>query len=212
IYGGVAGGALAVWLMARHKGVSFTALADTVAPTLLSAQTLGRFGNWFNQELYGPPLDAWWAWDVTCVTNGATIGGCEPGTYHPTFLYEQLWMLAGLAVLMLLSRRYRWAGGRVFWAYVAIYSAGRAWIDAIRSEPLLMIGPLRIHTLVAIAMALIGVVMFVVLTRRKRQRGGEVVAADGSFELPARTAGDGSDGDAGETPGTPPAAGQDPTP
>ena len=126
IYGGVAGGAIAVWIMARIKGVSFTALADTIGPTLMIAQALGRTGNWFNQELYGPPLDTWWAWDVTCVTNGQTIGGCVPGTYHPTFLYEQLWLLAGLAVLLLLSRRFQWAGGRVFWAYVAIYSTGRA--------------------------------------------------------------------------------------
>src|SRR5699024_311012 len=152
IYGGVAGGALAVRLMARHKGVAFTALADTVAPTLLVAQTLGRFGNWLNQELYGPPLDTWWAWDVTRVTNGEPLGGCEPGTYHPPVLYGQLWMLAGVTVLVLLSRRCRWAGGRVFWAYVTIYSTGRAWIDSIRTEPVLMIGPLRIHTLVAIVM------------------------------------------------------------
>ncbi|MGO1567616.1 MAG: prolipoprotein diacylglyceryl transferase, partial [Brachybacterium sp.] len=75
IYGGVAGGAIAVWIMARIKGVSFTALADTIGPTLMIAQALGRTGNWFNQELYGPPLNAWWAWDVTCVTNGQTIGG-----------------------------------------------------------------------------------------------------------------------------------------
>src|SRR5699024_6205480 len=169
IYGGVAGGALAVWLMARHKGVSFTALADTVAPTLLIAQVLGRFGNWFNQELYGPELDAWWAWDVTCVTNGQTIGG------------------------------------RVFWAYVAIYSTGRAWIDAIRSEPVMMIGPFRIHTLVAILMALVGIAAFVLLTVRKQKREGEVVAADGSFTLPARTAGDGPD--EGEHPGTTPPGG-----
>ena len=205
IYGGVAGGALAVWLMARHKGVSFTALADTVAPTLLIAHVLGRFGNWFNQELYGPKLDAWWAWDVTCVTNGQTIGGCVPGTYHPTFLYEQLWNLAGIAVLVLLSRRFQWAGGRVFWAYVAIYSTGRAWIDAIRSEPVMMIGPFRIHTLVAILMALVGIAAFVLLTVRKQKREGEVVAADGSFTLPARTAGDGPD--EGEHPGTTPPGG-----
>ncbi|ATG52181.1 prolipoprotein diacylglyceryl transferase [Brachybacterium vulturis] len=212
IYGGVAGGALAVWLMARHKGVSFTALADTVAPTLLIAQILGRFGNWFNQELYGPALDAWWAWDITCVTNGQPIGGCVPGTYHPTFLYEQLWMLAGLAVLLLLSRRHHWAGGRIFWAYVAIYSTGRALVDAIRTEPVLMIGPLRIHTLVAIVMALVGIAMFIVLTRRRQQRGGEVVAADGSFELPAQTAGNGPDEDEIEKSGTPPSPGPDPAP
>lgn len=184
IYGGVAGGALAVWLMARRKQVSFAVLADTLAPTIMVAQVLGRFGNWFNQELYGPPLDAPWAWDVTCVTNGHEIGGCTPGTYHPTFLYEQLWNLVGVAVLLLLARRFRLAGGRVFWLYVVIYSLGRSGIDAIRSEPVMMIGPLRIHTVIALVMVLVGLAMLVILTRRRQRRGGEAVAADGSFTLP----------------------------
>lgn len=212
IYGGVAGGAIAVWIMARVKKVSFTALADTIGPTIMAAQILGRFGNWFNQELYGPELDAWWAWDVTCVTNGQTIGGCEPGMYHPTFLYEQLWNLVGLAVLLLLSRRFQWAGGRVFWAYVAIYSVGRAGIDAIRTEPVLMVGPLRIHTLVAILTALVAIGVFTLLTVRKQRRGGEVVAADGSFELSAQTAGNGPDEDEVEKSGTPPSTDDDPAP
>ena len=212
IYGGVAGGAIGAFVMARVKKVSFTALADTLAPTIMLAQVIGRFGNWFNQELYGPPLDAWWAWDVTCVTNGQTIPGCEPGTYHPTFLYEQLWNLAGVALLLFLARRFDLAGGRVFWSYVAIYSTGRAWIDAIRSEPVLMVGPLRIHTLVAIVMALVGIAMFVHLTTRRIRRGGEVVAADGSFELAAQTEGGGPDTDHVEKSGTPPSAADGPAP
>ncbi|MEE1617548.1 prolipoprotein diacylglyceryl transferase [Brachybacterium sp. J153] len=209
IYGGIAGGAVAVWFMARLKGVSFTALADTLAPTLMVAQAIGRFGNWFNQELYGPATYVPWAWTVTCVTNGETIPGCVPGTYHPTFLYEQLWNLLGVVLLLWLARRFDLAGGRVFWSYVAIYSIGRAWIDAIRSEPVLMVGPLRIHTLVAIVMALVGIAMVAHLTRRRRRRGGEVVAADGSFELPAQTEGNGPDEDHVEKSGTPPSAADD---
>lgn len=207
IYGAVAGGAIAVYFMARYKQVSFAALADTIAPTLMVAQAIGRLGNWFNQELYGPPLDAWWAWDVTCVTSGQTIPGCVPGTYHPTFLYEQLWNLLGVVVLLLLARRFRLGGGRVFWSYVAIYSTGRAWIDAIRSEPVLMIGPMRIHTLVAILMAVVAIAMVVLLTRRMQRRGGEVLAADGSFELPAPSEGEGSDDDSAHRPATPPSSG-----
>ena len=184
IYGAVAGGALAVYLMSRWKKVSFTALADTIAPTLMVAQAIGRLGNWFNQELYGPPTDLPWGWNITCVTNGQRIGGCEPGTYHPTFLYEQMWLLGGVVLLLFLTRRFDLAGGRVFWSYVAIYSTGRAWIDAMRSEPVLMVGPLRIHTLVAIVMAVVAVAVVVHLTHRKRARGGEVVAADGSWEWP----------------------------
>ncbi|MCS6710562.1 prolipoprotein diacylglyceryl transferase [Brachybacterium sp. EF45031] len=180
IYGAVAAGALAVWWMARRKRVSFAALADTIAPTLMVAQAIGRFGNWFNQELYGPPLDAWWAWRIPCVTNGEQIAGCVPGTYHPTFLYEQLWNLVGVLVLLWAARRWQLAGGRIFWLYVAIYSTGRAWIDAMRSEPVMMIGPLRIHTVVALVMVVVAVAMLAWLTRRAHRRGAEAWAADGS--------------------------------
>lgn len=210
IYGAVAGGAVAVYLMSRWKQVSFAALADTIAPTLMVAQAIGRFGNWFNQELYGPPLDTWWAWDITCVTNGDTIYGCTPGTYHPTFLYEQLWNVAGVICLLLVSRWLRLGGGRVFWSYVAIYSIGRAAIDAIRSEPVLMVGPLRIHTLVALVMAVFAVAMVLYLTSRARRRGGEVIAADGSFELSAQRAGNAPDEDAVEKSGTPPSLDEEP--
>lgn len=184
IYGGVAGGAIAVYVMSRIKKVSFTALADTLAPTLMVAQAMGRLGNWFNQELYGGPTDLPWGLSISCRQNGGMIAGCVPGTYHPTFLYELLWNLVGVAVLVAVSRHFRMGGGRVFWLYAAIYSAGRAWIDAMRTEPVAMIGPLRIHTVVALVVLVLAVVVLVVLTRRKHARGGEVLAADGSTSLP----------------------------
>lgn len=188
IYGAVAGGALGVLVWARRSGASFTVLADVIAPTLMVAQAVGRLGNWFNQELYGPPTTLPWGWKVPCVTNGEQIPGCEPGVYHPTFLYEGLWLLLGCVVLLAASRRFDLAGGRVFWLYVVIAGLGRTWVDAMRSEPVLMIGPLRIHTLIALVMALVGVGMLSWLSARKRRRGGEARAADGSFELPAPSA------------------------
>jgi prolipoprotein diacylglyceryl transferase len=184
IYGGVTAGAIAVYVMSRRKKVSFTALADTLAPTVLVAQAVGRLGNWFNQELYGGPTSLPWGLDITCRQNGGVIPGCVPGTYHPTFLYELLWNLVGVCVLVAVSRRFRLGGGRVFWLYAAIYSAGRAWIDAMRTEPVAMIGPLRIHTVVALCVLVLAIVVLVVLTRRRTVRGGEVLAADGSTSLP----------------------------
>ncbi|MFC0674842.1 prolipoprotein diacylglyceryl transferase [Brachybacterium hainanense] len=184
IWGAVAGGALAMWIMAQRKGVSFVAVADTFAPTLMVAQALGRVGNWFNQELYGGPTDLPWAWDVTCVTGGQSIGGCVPGSYHPTFLYEMLWNLVGVVLLLALEKRFSLGGGRVFWSYAAIYSTGRAWIDAMRTEPVFMLGELRIHTVVALATLVVSVLMIILLTHRRSARGGEVRAADGSFALP----------------------------
>lgn len=193
IYGAVAGGAVAVWFMARRKGISFVALADTIAPTMMVAQAIGRLGNWFNQELYGPPTSLPWGLDISCVQNGGTIPGCVPGTYHPTFLYELLWNLIGVVVLITIAKRLQLGGGRVFWLYAAIYSAGRAWIDAMRTEPVMMIGPLRIHTVLALVVLVVAIVMLVVLSRRRRERGGEVLAADGSWTLPTASAADSSD-------------------
>lgn len=185
IYGAVAGGAIAVFAMAKAKKVSFVALADTIGPTLLLGQAIGRLGNWFNQELYGGPTDLPWALEISCRQNGGVIPGCVPGTYHPTFLYEMLWNLLGALVLIFLARRFRLGGGRVFWLYAAIYSAGRAWIDAMRTEPVAMIGDLRIHTVLALLVLVLAIVMLVVLTHRRAVRGGEVMAADGGFELPS---------------------------
>lgn len=182
IYGAVAGGALGMWFMARRKNASFTVLADVIAPTLMVAQAIGRLGNWFNQELYGPPTDLPWGWSVTCETNGEIIAGCVPGTYHPTFLYEGLWLLAGCALLLWAERRFDLAGGRVFWLYVVIAGLGRTWVDAMRSEPVLMIGPFRIHTLIALLMAVVAAVIFVRLTSAARRRGWQVRGADGSTD------------------------------
>lgn len=187
IYGAVAFGALAAWLWCRRTGASFIAFADTLAPVLMVAQAIGRLGNWFNQELYGPPTDAPWGWDITCVTNGEPIYACEPGTYHPTFLYEIVWLVLGATVVVAISRRASLGGGRIFALYMMIAGLGRAWIDMLRSEPVFMVGPLRIHTVIALLIVLGGAVLFAALSARRRQRGGEVMAADGSWTIPTRS-------------------------
>ncbi len=182
IWGAVAGGALGAYVMARRKRVSFPVLADTIAPTLMVAQAIGRLGNWFNQELYGGPTDLPWGLSITCVTNGDLIGGCTPGTYHPTFLYEALWNLAGCAVLLLIERRARLGGGRVFWSYVAIYTAGRLWIELMRTDAAEIVLGMRVNVWVSIMILLLALVMLVVLGRRRRARGGEAVRVDGAWE------------------------------
>lgn len=173
IWGAVAGGALAAWVMARRKHLPFAVLADAVAPTLLVGQAVGRLGNWFNQELYGGPTSLPWGVDITCVTDGHPIPGCVPGTYHPTFLYEMLWNLAGCAVLVLLERRLRLGGGRVFWAYVAIYTLGRTWIEMMRTDAAEIVLGMRVNVWVSLALLVLSLVLLVILTRRRARRGGE---------------------------------------
>ncbi|MDO5661665.1 MAG: prolipoprotein diacylglyceryl transferase [Brachybacterium sp.] len=187
IMGAVAFGAIAVYVMARRKAVSFAVLADTIAPTLLVAQAVGRLGNWFNQELYGGPTDLPWALEITCRHGDGVIVGCAPGLYHPTFLYEMLWNLAGCAVLLLLAWRFSLGGGRVFWLYAAIYASGRLVMETLRVDPATMVLGLRIHFVIAAVILVIALTMVAVLTIRRRRRGGEARAADGSFVLAART-------------------------
>lgn len=207
IWGAVAGGALGAWFMARRKHLPFAVLADTIAPTLLVAQAIGRLGNWFNQELYGGPTTLPWGLDITCVTNGSPIGGCTPGTYHPTFLYELLWNLAGCLLLVALERRFRLGGGRVFWAYVVIYTTGRLWIEMMRTDPAEIVLGLRINVWVSLGAILLGLIMLVVLTRRHAARGTEARRADPAAlasaddDAPAGPSIDapGTDGDAGQS-------------
>ncbi|MBV7432160.1 prolipoprotein diacylglyceryl transferase [Dermabacteraceae bacterium P13115] len=176
IWGGVAGGAVGAYFVCRKYGCSFAVLADVVAPTLLLGQAVGRLGNWFNQELYGGPSDSFWALEITC--RGGEIVGCTPGLYQPTFLYEMLWNLAGIGVLLIWERSFQLAGGRMFWAYVIYYTAGRLWIETLRTDPAQIIFGQRLNVWTSLFMIAFGVLMFGILTRRKRVRGEEAYFAE----------------------------------
>ncbi|MDA2808900.1 prolipoprotein diacylglyceryl transferase [Nocardiopsis suaedae] len=137
IWGAVPLGALGVWLGARRRGLSMSKLSFAIAPTIPLAQALGRWGNYFNQELFGRPTDLPWALEIS-TAQGRPAGYIEGfSTYHPTFLYESLWNI-GLAVLLAwLGRRYadRLGGGRLFALYVMGYCVGRFWIEYMRIDP-----------------------------------------------------------------------------
>lgn len=132
IWGAIALGALGAVLVARREGIPILPLLDAVAPGVLVAQALGRWGNWFNQELYGRETTLPWRLriDVRDAT-GAVIGHTY---HHPTFLYESLWCLAAFALLIWADRRFRLGGGRVVALYVLLYTAGRIWIENLRVD------------------------------------------------------------------------------
>ena len=131
IWGGIAGGALGTWLAARRMGIPLRVVADVVAPGVVVAQALGRFGNYFNQELFGKPTDLPWALEID-PDRASTIQG--EATYHPTFLYESLWCLGVFAALIWAERRFRLGNGRVFALYGMLYVLGRIWIEALRID------------------------------------------------------------------------------
>ncbi|MEV4357375.1 prolipoprotein diacylglyceryl transferase [Nonomuraea sp. NPDC049625] len=130
IWGAVALGGVGMWLACRRRGLSLAAVADTVAPGIAFGQAIARWGNWFNQELYGSPTTLPWGLEIDQAHGG------EPGVlYHPTFLYESLWDAALGFGLILAGRRFTLHHGRLFAVYVAGYTFGRFWIEGLRIDP-----------------------------------------------------------------------------
>lgn len=151
IYGGVIAAVLTVIIAARVKHLSAPQIFDTIALALLNGQMLGRWGNFFNREAFGGytdslfamrlPLDAVRGSDVTeqMREHIQTIGGVEYIQVHPTFLYESLWCCA-LLILLFLYRKYKKYEGELFLLYMFGYGMGRAWIEGLRTDQLLIPG------------------------------------------------------------------------
>jgi prolipoprotein diacylglyceryl transferase len=173
IWGAIALGALGAWIGCRRRGIALPAYADAIAPGIAFAQAIGRWGNWFNQELYGNPTHLPWGLKIT-----STAGDRVPGIYQPTFLYECLWCI-GVALLVLWAdRRFRLGHGRAFALYVAAYCAGRFWIEHMRSDYAHHILGLRLNDWTAI-IVFTAAVLYMVLSARLRPGREEVVEPDG---------------------------------
>ncbi|KAA9395008.1 prolipoprotein diacylglyceryl transferase [Kocuria coralli] len=175
IMGAVAFGAIGVWIICRRNKVSFATFADCLAPGLLVAQAIGRWGNWFNQELFGSPTTLPWGLEIDPASGNFPAGMPADTLFHPTFLYESIWNLLGAAVLIWLSRSPRTAaaddGGRLFGLYLVWYGLGRMLIELfLRIDPSYMLWGLRIHVYTAAGIILIGAALFVVLGARARRR------------------------------------------
>lgn len=175
IWGAIALGAVGAWIGCRRQGVRFAVFADAVAPGLLVAQAIGRLGNWFNQELFGGPTTLPWGLEID-PSNPAFPDGLPAGTlFHPTFLYELIWNLAAAALIIWLDRRFRLGHGRVFWAYVVAYTAGRLWIELLRIDPANTFLGLRLNVWTSIVVGLGALVTFVVVGRRHPEREATVL-------------------------------------
>ncbi|MGB9376262.1 MAG: prolipoprotein diacylglyceryl transferase, partial [Mycobacteriales bacterium] len=131
IYGAIVLGGVGAWLACRSRGIRLPAFGDAVAPGIAVAQAIGRFGNYFNQELFGRPTNLPWGLEIAPGRDG-TVPGRD--TYHPTFLYESLWCLGTAAVVVWADRRFKLGRGRAFALYIALYALGRAWIEALRAD------------------------------------------------------------------------------
>ena len=171
IYGSLIGGAVGVIIACRITGLRFWSFADALAPGLLLAQAIGRLGNWFNHELFGWPTDLPWGLEIES-TNPAFPAGLEDGTlFHPTFLYEIVWNVIGVVVLLGLERFFRLRWGMMFAAYLIWYGVGRAVFETIRVDPSEMFLGIRSNVWASFAAIIICVV--IILVQRRRHPGIE---------------------------------------
>jgi prolipoprotein diacylglyceryl transferase len=145
IYGGLMAGALGAYLGARQSGIKFWSFADAVAPGILLAQAIGRWGNYFNEELFGQPTTLPWGLDISPLNPAFPDGLPADVLFHPTFLYESIWSLAGVGILLVLDRRFELRWGKMFAAYLVYYSIGRIWVENLRIDPSEILFGLRIN-------------------------------------------------------------------
>ena len=149
IPGGLLGGISAGLWVARRKGISLAVVATVTAPAIALGQSIGRWGNWWNQELFGGPTTLPWALRIS---DHMIPSGYPPGTtFHPTFLYESLWNLALCGVLLWIDRRAHLKPGRLMAVYLVGYFSGRFWIEGLRIDPAHVIAGLRLNQWVALA-------------------------------------------------------------
>jgi prolipoprotein diacylglyceryl transferase len=132
IWGGVAGGVLAGGIYIRRHHLDMAVLLDCVAPALPLAQAIGRWGNYFNQELFGRPTKLPWGLKIDLVNRPAHYQNFA--TFHPTFLYESLWDLAVVGLVLLVEKRVRLRRGYLFAVYVALYTFGRFFTEYLRID------------------------------------------------------------------------------
>ena len=165
IWGAVAGGLIAVVVLARRRHLDTLLLMDVIAPGVVLAQAIGRWGNYFNQELFGRPTTLPWGLEIDVAHRPP--GYLRYATFHPTFLYESLWCLLVFGTIVFVERRYPLKRGQVFALYVAMYTFGRIWFEWLRIDDATRIFGIRFNLLLSIVLCIFGTVWFVWLGRRE---------------------------------------------
>jgi prolipoprotein diacylglyceryl transferase len=156
IPGGMLAGVLAGVYVARTRGIPIGPGLNAVAPVLPLGQAIGRWGNYFNQELYGRPTDLPWALEIDNPQPSPGVTYPPGTTFHPTFLYESLWNLALVGVILWLDKKFKFAGGQLLAVYVMGYGIGRLWVESLRIDEAAQLGPWRWNQWVALALIAAG--------------------------------------------------------
>ena len=185
IWGVLGGGAIAVVIVARVKHLETLVLLDCIAPGLLAAQAIGRWGNWFNQELFGKPTDLPWALEIDPVNRPTEY--LDETTFHPTFLYESLYCLLLLGILLWAEKRFRFRKGQALALYLAMYTFGRFFFENLRIDPSEKLFGLRFNAWVSALICIATAAWFVWLGRNGKAYppAAEAASPDSTAERPA---------------------------
>jgi len=168
IWGGVALGVAVGFWRARVRGLNAWAIVSCAAPAIAIAQAIGRWGNWWNQELFGGPTTLPWALrvsDSVAIKAGESAGT----TFHPTFLYESIGCVVLAGLLILVERRLNPAPGRLLAWYAAGYTMLRFFIEGLRIDPANSAGGLRLNQWVSLAVFALSVGFLLFDARRSRE-------------------------------------------
>lgn len=187
---GAVGAVIGLWRMGYGKAVG--TFADAVAPPVVLAQGIGRLGNYFNQELYGRETTVPWGLEIYQrysetagygLTHGRSTGEVL-AVVHPTFLYELVWNLIVAVILVLLDRRLRLGGGRVFALYVGLYCVGRFFVELMRADEATLIFGLRVNTIVSVVVMAVAFALFFAWRNRRRAEPAIIAALGAATDPP----------------------------
>ncbi|WP_090067985.1 prolipoprotein diacylglyceryl transferase [Lentzea flaviverrucosa] len=192
IWGAIALGAVGAWIACRRRGIPLPAMADALAPGIVLAQAIGRLGNYFNQELYGGDTTLPWGLEIyrrvtpegrEDALAGIALDHTPIQVVHPTFLYELLWNVGVALLIVWADRKFRLGHGRVFALYVAGYTAGRFWIELMRTDEATLVFGTRVNVFVS-AIVFFGAVAYFVIAKSRGERE-DVAALRGTDGEPA---------------------------
>ena len=184
IWGAVLGGAIALLIVARKRNLDALLLCDALAPTVAVAQGIGRFGNWFNQELFGRPTSLPWGLEIDLAHR--PLGYEKSTTFHPTFLYEALWCFALFGFIVLLERRRNGHGlkrGQALALYVALYTFERFWMELLRIDDASKVFGMRFNALLSAVLFVVSSMWFVRFGSAPKPTAVADDASDESTEL-----------------------------
>jgi prolipoprotein diacylglyceryl transferase len=183
VWGGIFLGCLVGAIIVKRAGASVFLMMDAVAPGLLLAQGIGRWGNWFNQELYGKPTDLPWGLEIDI--DHRVEGYFRYDTFHPTFLYEFIYDLVGVGVLLAVGSRFRIKPPALFALYVSYYCFGRFFEELLRIDPAHEFLGLRLNAWVSIVMFIASTAFFIWWQFLRRAPGPETLPRGRVPEGPA---------------------------